>query len=142
MGTLNGIIGGPMSGNPYNSWLADHSRRIPYVGLNLDVIEPPVITYDENMNRVTITADDEYDIYYTITTNDYPPVDLSNYNIYQRNSNIKTYSGPFVVSSPYYSAGTGSYKFTISAVAVRRNVLEKQSVVSCEHFEGVIETNS
>ena len=117
-----------MSGNPYSAWLGDYSRRIPYVGLNLDVITPPVITFNENTKYVTITAESGYDIWYTISGNEYPPIDLSNYNIYQRNANAKKYSAPFTPSSSYAH-------FTVSAVAVRKNAMEKQSIVSCEYFE-------
>lgn len=101
------------------------SRLIPFFGVDLEPLAPPVITYDENNDLVTITAEEGTEIYYTISNSSTPDIEPTLIEIMKGNTKIKKYTGPFKSNVQFH--------FTIRAIAVKYK--QKCSVESCEYFD-------
>jgi hypothetical protein len=110
---------------PYLAWSGTNSRIIPFFGVDLEPLAPPVITYDENNDLVTITAKTETEIYYTISNSSTPDIEPTLIEIFNGNTKIKKYTGPF--------KSNAQLQFTIRAIAVKYK--QKCSVESCEQFD-------
>lgn len=100
-------------------------RLYPYVGVDLEPLASPVITYDDNNDLVTITAEEGTEIYYTISNSSTPDIEPTLIEIMKGNTKIKKYTGSF--------KSNAQLQFIIRAIAVKYK--QKCSVESCEHFD-------
>lgn len=112
--------------NPTLSSSATYARYAPLIGFDLEPVAPPIITYDNDNNLITITAESGIDIYYSIKSGAVANTEPTLVEIRKGNSNIIKYTAPFHPTSSWLS-------FTVRAIAVRNNY--KCSVPTCEYIE-------